>query len=135
MKVSDFNGKQHNWPPSGHVVSFDDTRPRSALHIRVREILRRLYPTSPILEEVPLPGTGLFADFYLPIRRAVIECNGEQHYRFVPHFHQDRRTFMESKNRDQRKIDWCHLNNIHVAILPYDKTDEELIKLIEEANS
>lgn len=133
MKVVDPNGRSHNWPPEGHVVKHDDRRPRSELHLRVRELLRSMYPTQPILEEVPIPGMGLFADFYLPLRKVVVECHGEQHYKFVAHFHKDRRTFMASKNRDQSKIDWCHLNNICIAILPFSETDDEFRARIQNA--
>jgi hypothetical protein len=76
---------------------------------------------------------GLFADFYLPLRKVVVECHGEQHYRFIPHFHTDRRSFTMAQNRDQRKIDWCHLNNIRVAILPYSEKDDDFRERIENA--
>ena len=133
MKVKDFEGREYNWPPDGHVPRHIDTRPHSELHLRVRKILRSLYPTQPILEEVPLPGVGLFLDFYLPLRKTAVECQGEQHYRFIPHFHTDRRTFVASQNRDQRKVDWCRLNNISVAILPYSESDDEFRTRIENA--
>ena len=133
MKVRDFNGREYNWPPAGHVPLLDETRPRSELHLRVRAILRAMYPTAPILEEVPIPGTGLIADFYLPLRKVVIECHGAQHFAFTPHFHGDRRSFIASRNRDQKKIDWCHLNNIHVAVLPYSEDDNEFRTRIESA--
>jgi hypothetical protein len=133
MKVVDFEGRETNWPPAGHIPRHNDSKPRSELHLRVRAILHKLYPTQPILEEVPLPGLGLFVDFYLPLRKVVIECQGEQHYRFIPHFHTDRRTFVASQNRDQRKVDWCRMNNIDIAILPYNESDDEFRTRIENA--
>ena len=134
MKVEDFKGRKHPWPPQGHEVDFNDKRPRSSLHIRCRELLRQMYPTQPILEEVSVPGENLTCDFYLPTRRVVVEVHGEQHYKFNQHFHGDRRGFVQSKNRDQRKIDWCHLNNISVAVLPFSETDDEWRTRIEDAD-
>jgi hypothetical protein len=84
-----------------------------------------LYPTQPILEEVPIPGENLFCDFYLPRRKLVIECHGEQHYKFVRHFHGNTASFAKHKARDNRKSKWCELNNIKIVVLPYNENDEE----------
>ena len=78
MKVVDFNGREHNFPPTGHVPDLDDSRQRSEHHLDARKLLRSLYPTQRVLEEVPLPGVRLFADFYIPTRNAVIEVHGRQ---------------------------------------------------------
>lgn len=125
MKVVDLNGRVYNWPPPGHQPAFNELRPRSELHLRARAILYELYPTQPILEEVPLPGTGLFADFYLPVRKVVIECQGEQHFKYVPHFHGNLLGFRQAQARDARKVDWCTINNIKVILLPYMESDDE----------
>ena len=132
MKVRDFNGREYNWPPGGHIPRHNDSRPHSELHLRVRALLHKMYPTQPILEEVPT-GIKLFLDFYLPLHKVAIECQGQQHFRFIPHFHRVRQEFVAAQNRDQRKIDWCHLNNIHMAILPYNEDDNAFRKRIEDA--
>lgn len=134
MSVKDSHGRNHPWPPNGHEVGFNDQRQRSSLHLRCRELLRQMYPTQSILEEVPIPGERLTCDFYLPMRKVVVECHGEQHYKFVPHFHGDRIAFAFSLKRDQRKVDWCHDNNFRIAILPFSETDDEWRDRIEEAN-
>jgi hypothetical protein len=123
MKVVDFSGYEHPWPPKSCEVDFNDVRPRSELHTRCRTLLRAMYPTQPILEEVPIPAEQLFCDFYLPMRRVVVECHGEQHYKYVPHFHGDRVGFLKSKTRDKKKAEWCALNNIRLISLPYNETD------------
>lgn len=133
MKVRDFKGRETSWPPQGHEVSFDDRRPRSELHLRCRELLRQMYPTQPILEEVPIPGLGLFCDFYLPMRKVVIECHGQQHYKYTPHFHKSRFDFAHSRKRDRRKQEWCQLNNLRMAILPFNEGDDEWRTRVEEA--
>ena len=134
MKVEDLNGRQYSWPPTGHEVSLSDKRPRSEPHLRCRALLRAMYPTQPILEEVPLPGIGLFCDFYLPFRQVMIECHGEQHYTYTAHFHGSRQGFAKSKRRDQNKIDWCCINNIDMAILPHSETEDEWRTRIEDAD-
>jgi len=130
MKVVDFNGKSCNWPPPGYEVALDDIRPRSELHIRCRSLLRTLYPTQPVLEEVPIPGLGLFIDFYLPMRKLAIECNGKQHDTYVPHFHGTKMNFVASQQRDKRKAEWCQMNNVQMVVLPFNETDEEWLKRI-----
>lgn len=134
MKVVDEAGREHPWPPPGHTVLKDDRRPRSELHLRCRALLREMYPTQPILEEVPIPGMRLFCDFYLPFRQVVVECHGEQHYKFNAHFHGERRNFVQSRNRDQRKVDWCYMNNFGVAILPFNESDDDWRDRIENAD-
>lgn len=124
MKVIDFNGRSYNFPPAGHVPDLDDERPRSKWHLGARSLLRQMYPTQRILEEVPLPGIRLFADFYIPDRQTIIEVHGRQHYEFVSHFHGSRMGFLQSKKNDGRKREWCELNNIKLIVLPYDKKDD-----------
>lgn len=135
MKIIDSNGNTHNWPPKGHQVELNDIRPRSELHLRCRSILRQLYPTQRILEEVPLIGEQLFLDFYLPHRRLAIECHGEQHYKFVPHFHGDRLGFAKAKARDVRKKDWCINNGIIIIELSYEEDDNVWRDRIQNADS
>jgi hypothetical protein len=124
MRVIDFGGREHNWPPSMGRVN--KTAKKSDLHIRCRKILHRLYGTQPILEEVPIPvKTKLFLDFYLPLQQVAVECHGRQHYEFIPHFHGTRRAFVSSQQRDRDKAEWCNINNITLIILPYTETDSE----------
>lgn len=124
MKVKDFKGNEVKWPPSGHIINNNETRPRSELHLRVRRLLREMYPTQILLEEVPIPGARLTLDFYIPLLQTAIECQGEQHFKYTPHFHGSVRGFMESNRRDQSKLDWCLNNNIKVVALSY-KDDED----------
>lgn len=133
MKVRDFDGNECRWPPTGYNVNFDDIRPRSSLHIRCRELLRKLYPTEQILEEVPIPNLNLFVDFYLPFRKIVVECQGEQHSKFIPHFHKTKIGFAKSKARDKRKKEWCQINNIRIVELPFFESDEEWKTRIQDA--
>lgn len=122
MKVRGLDGRLHSWSPTSNP------RACSQYHDRARKVLRQLYPSEQILEEVALPGCGdttLYADFYLPLHRLVVEVQGEQHYKQVPHFHQNNPlNFLAAKRRDQQKQEWCELNNLRLVELPYTEDDD-----------
>lgn len=133
MKVKGLDGREYPWNLTGRQVNADDLRPRSALHKAARQLLNELYPVSPILEEVPLPGSGsLKADFYLPKQKLMVEVHGEQHYKFSKHFHGTKANFLEACKRDANKITWCELNNIQLVSLPYSENVDEWRTLIRE---
>lgn len=135
MKVIGFNNREYPWPPTGKAVNYDDRRPRSEYHLRCRKLLRLMYPTYRVLEEVPLPGSDkLSADFYLPWRHMVLEVHGEQHYKFNPFFHGTKLAFFKARERDLKKIEWCQMNNIGVIELPYNETDLQWRERIERGN-
>lgn len=125
MRVRGFDGREYPWPPLGHHVYPNDRRSRSEPHLKCRTLLTQMYPMDRFLEELPLPGSNkLSADFYLPWRNIVIEVHGEQHYKFIPFFHGNKMKFLESRQRDLKKIDWCNMNNIGVIELPHFETLE-----------
>lgn len=123
MKIQDFEGHTYNWPPSGHTPLNDDIRPRSELHVRARKLLRKIYPTQRILEEVPIP-CGLYLDFFLPSVKMAVEVQGQQHFSQVEFF-QSKSGFLKGQKNDQTKRNWCELNNIKLVELRYDEEDEE----------
>jgi hypothetical protein len=132
MKVRGFDGREYPWPPKGCLVNFDDRRRRSEPHLKCRGLLIEMYPFDRFLEEVPLPGSSkLTADFYLPWRNIVIEVHGEQHYKFIPFFHGNKMKFLEAKQNDFKKIDWCNNNNIGVVELPFNEALEQWRERIE----
>lgn len=54
------------------------------------------------------------------------EYNGEQHYEYIPFFHNnDIRRFKKQQERDLRKIELCKNNNIFLIIIPYWIEDKE----------
>ncbi len=124
MKVKDTKGKVHSWNLNGYVPPQNDIRQRSELHLKARGLLKELFTNDSILEEVPLPGEKLYCDFYLPLRKLAIEVHGEQHYKYVSHFHGSIKEFIASKERDARKLEWFRLNNIQLLVLPYNETNK-----------
>ncbi len=123
MKVKDFSGRTYNFPPVGHTVDFDDIRPRSSYHLACRKLLHELFPVHSILEEVPIPGEGLFLDFFTPHNTTAYEVNGEQHNEYNSFFYKTHANFTASQKNDRRKKEWCELNNIRLVILDYKIID------------
>lgn len=132
MKVRGINGKEYVWNLSKYDIFYDDTRKRSKYHIRARNLLKEIYHSYRILEEVKLPGSTalnrksvLYIDFYIPSIKLGIEVHGEQHYEFCPFFHKNMADFLKSKARDEDKIEWCNINDINIVILNYKESDDE----------
>lgn len=106
----------------------------SALHKRAREIIKEAFPSITILEEVRLPGTKevgrasskeLYADFFIPSLRIIVEVHGEQHYHFNNHYHRNQLEFLVGQKRDRQKQYWCEINNITYIELPYNESERE----------
>lgn len=132
MKVKGLNGKEYVWNLSDYNVFNDDTRKRSKYHIRARNILKEIYHSYRILEEVKLPGSTalhrkgvLYLDFYIPSIMKAFEVHGEQHYAYNPFFHKSMADFIKSKGRDEDKIEWCNINNIDITVLKYSESEDE----------
>ena len=112
----------------------------SKLHTKTKELLEQIYPSCPIKEEVPIKVSGriLFIDLVVdfPFNIAV-ECQGEQHDKFVPHFHKTKHNFMDSQRRDRLKSTWCYekaMPLVYVYEYEYDRLDVDMLKKkIEEA--
>ena len=104
---------------------------KSSLHTKTREIIKELFPNLSVYEEVTLPGSKrigrsslLYADFFIPALMLIIEAHGRQHYEYCSFFHKDKMDFLNAKKRDLDKIEWCEINNIKIAVLPFDRKEE-----------
>jgi hypothetical protein len=121
MNVKDLDGNLYNWHIVGNInKSFN----KSNYHIEARTLLKRLYPTMQILEEVPIKirkSETLYLDFYVPLNKKCIEVHGEQHYEFTPFYHSNKLSFLKSQKRDKEKKEWCDINNITYIELPYNQ--------------
>jgi len=119
--VKGLNGRSYKWNMSKFRVFKDESRPRSKYHILARQEIKSIYGSYSILEEVKIPGTKLYLDFFVPNLNLVIEVHGEQHYSYIPFFHKSKIGYLKSLKRDNEKIRFCELNNIGVVILKYDE--------------
>ncbi len=131
MKIVGFDGNSKKWNLTKYVPDKDDKRHRSKNHLRARAILRKLFPRDRILEEVSLPGSNtqsrkslLYADFFIPSHKLVIEVHGQQHYEFVPFYHKTKGEYYRSRKRDRDKIDWCEMNSLRIVVLKYSESDD-----------
>lgn len=135
MIVRDLDGNAHSWHLTGHMAK-GKTNHRSSLHLRARELIVSCYPTLQVLEEVSInlrKNEILYLDFYLPLTKTCIEVHGEQHYKFVPFYHNTLFGFVRSQKRDREKTEWCELNDIKQIILPYNEDVEQWkLRLINE---
>lgn len=133
MRMVGLDGRTY---PVDLTAVADPDSPKSSYHLRARAVLKALFPVDRVCEELYLPGTGgLRADFYLPLRRLVVEVQGEQHYRHTPFFHRDADGFARARQRDGRKIEFTSINALNYVALPYDATDAQWRNLIIQATS
>jgi len=124
MKVIGLDGREYVWAIHQHAVN---NRKSSKLHQHARDILKEIFPFEQILEEVKLPGSSsppLWADFFIPGPRLIIEVHGEQHYKFNNFHFKNKMEFFKAKARDNKKIEWCELNDIEVISLSYKEKDQ-----------
>lgn len=123
MRIKTLDGKVIKWNPKGDSP-VTDSKKRSNLHSSAFNILTEKFTTAAILQEVSVPiryGEKLYLDFYIPLHRIAVEVQGEQHYKFVPHFHGTVYGFLQSKKRDAEKKEWCLINNIRLVIFNYNE--------------
>lgn len=123
MNVKDLDGNLSTWNLTGNIAK-SHLENKSSYHIKARLLLKELYPTMQILEEVaiwPHKSETLYLDFYIPLIKTCLEVHGEQHYRFVAHYHANQLAFLKSQKRDKHKKEWCYINGIRYIELPYDK--------------
>lgn len=124
MRVRLSNGREVAWNLRGYEVDLDDAS-GSGPHRRARKILREAFPFDRILEEVPIPGTKLRADFLIPAAMTMVEVQGRQHTEHSAHLHGSYQSYLRSRRRDRRKVEFCELNDITLIELGDDCDDDE----------
>ena len=138
MKVVGLNGREYNLNLQKYDVKANDKRKRSKHHVRARKLIKEVYHSYRILEEVKLPGSRdpskkstLFLDFFIPNLSLAVEVHGRQHYEFVKFFHKTKAGFLTAKKRDDIKEQWCELNDIELIVLNYEDKVEDWREQIE----
>lgn len=120
MKVLGLDGKEYYL----NTVKDSINDNKSQLHLAARQLLHSIFPLESIIEEVKIPRTRLFIDFFIPTKEIVVEVHGEQHYKYNTHFFKNKLEFFEAVKRDQKKIDWCEINNFTFIALPFNEKDK-----------
>lgn len=134
MDIVDLDNNIRQWNLKGYISKATATN-KSSHHISARKLLHEIFPTSQILEEVSIPLKAkevLYLDFYIPLFKKCIEVHGEQHYKFIPFYHNTKMNFLKAKKRDSEKREWCEQNGITYIELPFDENIEQWKSRINE---
>lgn len=99
---------------------------RSKIEADVHHVIRELFPFETIVKEhyVNYQGERLFFDMYLKGMGVLIECQGEQHYKYNKHFHGSIENFRGQKKRDNLKVAYLQENPQLSLAYFYDKEDK-----------
>jgi hypothetical protein len=115
MKFLDPLGKQRNLKNAKKYLIDWDAKSRSKFQNNVKKFLKDYWINDIVFEEFRIVGTRLSIDFYNANRRIAIEVQGDQHIKYVKHFHKNRLKYLDQLKRDQKKLDFCELNDIKMV--------------------
>lgn len=75
--------------------------------------------------EVIVPECHKFSPFDIEVidnkgkRLCFFECDGEQHFRYMPRFHEDKNDFIHQQEIDHIKDAWCKNHQVPLFRIPY----------------
>lgn len=112
----------------------------SYIATQAHSILTNLFPSKPIKQVfceyyVNYKGQKLYFDFYIKKLDIFVEVQGQQHTKFVKHFHQDKEAFVNQKARDNLKIEWIEENGFGLIRINYDENITEALILDKITNA
>ena len=101
----------------------------------IYKLLTEAFPHNIVTKEcfIKYQGNRLFFDFYIKDYDLLFEVQGRQHSEFVSHFHGDRQGFLETKRRDNLKLQYCQEKDLYLVRINYDEeitTSDELLEKI-----
>jgi len=115
MKFLDPLGKPRNLKNAKKYLINWKSKSRSKFQNNVKDFLRDYWINDVVFEEFRIVGTRLSIDFYNANRRIAIEVQGDQHIKYVKHFHKNRLKYLDQLKRDQKKLDFCEFNGIKMV--------------------
>jgi len=85
---------------------------------KIYELLKQIFPHNTIIKEhyIKYKGAQLFFDFYIKEVNILVEVQGQQHFSFVSHFHEDREDFLCQKRRDNLKKEYVDNHTLMVLV-------------------
>jgi very-short-patch-repair endonuclease len=88
--------------------------------------LKLMFPNYRIVKQfyVNVENRKYFFDFYIKELNVLIECHGEQHLKFVKHFHGDMVGFNRHKARDATKEAYAFENNYTLVKFFYNEAEK-----------
>lgn len=129
MKFLDPLGKQRNLKGAKKYLIDWEAKSRSKFQKNVKDFLKDYWLHDIVFEEFRIVGTRMSLDFYNANKKVAVEVQGDQHTKYVKHFHKTRLKYLEQLKRDQKKLDFCDLNDIKlVEIYSTDVVTASLFK-------
>jgi len=129
MKFLDPLGKERNLKGAKKYLINWEEKSRSKFQKNVKDFLKDYWLHDIVFEEFRIVGTRLSLDFYNANKKITVEVQGDQHVRYVKHFHKNRLKYLEQLKRDQKKLDFCEINDIKlVEIYSTDVVTASLFK-------
>jgi len=127
MKFYDCVGKQRNLKSAKKYLINWEGKSRSKFQNNVKNFLKSYWVHDIVFEEFRIVGTRLSLDFYNANKKIAVEVQGDQHVKYVKHFHKNRLKYLDQLKRDQKKLDFCNFNGIKlVEIYSKDKITASL---------
>lgn len=98
----------------------------SVMAKKVHCILNEIFTANPFNRifcerYVNYKGERLFFDFFIKELLCFVECQGQQHTKFVKHFHGKKENFLAQKFRDNLKIEYVQKNDMYLMRVNYDE--------------
>ena len=125
MRLYNIYGKLVNKNVVKYKVDWDKPC-RSKIQFNVKSFFKDYWSGHICYEEFPVFGSRLKVDLINFTRKIAVEVQGEQHNEFNKFFHNNSRDkYLESIQRDMKKIQWLEMNEFKVL----DVTKEDLPEL------
>ena len=125
MRLYNIYGKLVNKNVVKYKVDWDKPC-RSKIQFNVKSFFKDYWSGHICYEEFPVFGSRLKVDLIKFTRKIAVEVQGEQHNEFNKFFHNNSRDkYLESIQRDMKKIQWLEMNEFKVL----EVTKEDLPEL------
>jgi hypothetical protein len=129
MKFKTLDGKERTLKNIKNCIIDWDAKSRSKFQFSVKQFLKTYWKGDVVFEELRIVGTRLSLDLYNANKKVAIEVQGEQHFKYVPFFHNTRGSYLKQIKRDVKKNEFCEINGIHlVEIYPNDILSKEFFE-------
>lgn len=129
MQFCSLNGRIESIKESSNYLIDWNGSSLSKFQKRVKDFLYKLWRNDIVFEELPVLGTRLRFDFYNDTRKIAVEVDGNSHYKYNTYFHKNKGAFLDQLVRDDKKEEFCELNNIRlIRIYERDMLTANLFK-------
>lgn len=115
MKFKTLYGKEKSLKNASKYLINWRKKTRSKFQDEVKRFLKPYWSCDIVFEELRLVDTRMTFDFYNANKKIAIEVQGQQHTKFVPFFHGSRAKFLQQLKRDNKKLEFCEINNVKLV--------------------